>query len=386
MSDQQLRELERRWKETGSAEDGFAWLRARVQVGDLSKRRLRFAAQLGDQESKLVLATPGPPPRRHQFHESCQRAGEQGKPLVVEAICALSGVTWPLVETVPAEVRSTVANGLAAARAWLDCPCERHARKAWTAGSVAAAAWVGSPSTTSTTGDPAILAALAAGWPEDDLTIGALLKHGVDLAEEVEQVEKVRKALCDVVLQRVALASPASPSVPLEVGGVDAPRPERSMSPKEFWAVIDTCRTSPDLERRLVELGFDTVVSFARTNLWLTRRAYSYDLWAAAYTIRGGCSDDSFMDFRDWLISRGQDVYEAAMADPESLAEDPCEPPFDGLVSMAIFGAFEQGPDGQDAYYERVYAGFPPAPRPSGEDWEDEDLPARCPRLWARFG
>ena len=34
-----------------------------------------------------------------------------------------------------------------------------------------------------------------------------------------------------------------------------------------------------------------------------------------------GCSDDSFSYFRSWLIVQGKDVYMAALADPDSLAD-----------------------------------------------------------------
>jgi hypothetical protein len=47
VSDERLRVLERRWKETGSVEDEAAWLRERVRVGDLSENRLEVAAYLG---------------------------------------------------------------------------------------------------------------------------------------------------------------------------------------------------------------------------------------------------------------------------------------------------------------------------------------------------
>lgn len=49
--------------------------------------------------------------------------------------------------------------------------------------------------------------------------------------------------------------------------------------------------------------------------------AYTWDLWGAAYVVHGGCSDDGFEYFRRWLVSRGRDVYEAALADPDSLAQ-----------------------------------------------------------------
>ena len=34
---------------------------------------------------------------------------------------------------------------------------------------------------------------------------------------------------------------------------------------------------------------------------------YRCDLWAAAYLIGGGCSDDSFIDFRAGLIAQGHE-------------------------------------------------------------------------------
>ncbi|MCK5353817.1 MAG: DUF4240 domain-containing protein, partial [Methyloprofundus sp.] len=43
--------------------------------------------------------------------------------------------------------------------------------------------------------------------------------------------------------------------------------------------------------------------------------------WGAAYIIGGGCSDDSFIDFRYGLISKGKMIYESAIKDPDSLAD-----------------------------------------------------------------
>jgi hypothetical protein len=44
-------------------------------------------------------------------------------------------------------------------------------------------------------------------------------------------------------------------------------------------------------------------------------------LWGVAFASGGGCSDDLFDDFRSWLISMGRKVYEAALADPETVHE-----------------------------------------------------------------
>ena len=50
---------------------------------------------------------------------------------------------------------------------------------------------------------------------------------------------------------------------------------------------------------------------------------YRWDVWAAAYLIRGGCSDDSFMYFRAELIAQGRDWYQKAADSPDSLAGHP---------------------------------------------------------------
>lgn len=49
--------------------------------------------------------------------------------------------------------------------------------------------------------------------------------------------------------------------------------------------------------------------------------SFQYGLWSAAALMCGGCTDDGFIDFRAWLIAQGKEVYLAALADPDSLAD-----------------------------------------------------------------
>jgi hypothetical protein len=55
----------------------------------------------------------------------------------------------------------------------------------------------------------------------------------------------------------------------------------------------------------------------------LLAESYRGPLWAAAYMINGGCSDDGFDYFRGWLIVQGQEVFERIVADPDALADLP---------------------------------------------------------------
>lgn len=55
----------------------------------------------------------------------------------------------------------------------------------------------------------------------------------------------------------------------------------------------------------------------------LLAESYSRPLWAAAYMINGGCSDDGFDYFRGWLIVQGREVFEHVVANPDALADLP---------------------------------------------------------------
>ncbi|MEZ6184488.1 MAG: hypothetical protein R3F62_05685 [Planctomycetota bacterium] len=59
MSDQRIRELERRWRETGELEAEIAWLRARLHGGSLPLRRAEVAAGLGSEAARAALGAGG---------------------------------------------------------------------------------------------------------------------------------------------------------------------------------------------------------------------------------------------------------------------------------------------------------------------------------------
>jgi Protein of unknown function (DUF4240) len=81
------------------------------------------------------------------------------------------------------------------------------------------------------------------------------------------------------------------------------------------------------------------IAAFAQP-LWdLLARSYRADLWAAAYTINGGASDDGFDYFRGWLIAQGRTTYDQALTDPESLADHP------GVIRAAADGTDLSGED-----------------------------------------
>ncbi|KAB2350214.1 DUF4240 domain-containing protein [Actinomadura rudentiformis] len=105
------------------------------------------------------------------------------------------------------------------------------------------------------------------------------------------------------------------------------------MDHDQFWQLIGEARAaaaeqdSDSVAERatqlLAELPADKIVGAEQVLRDLLAESYLCDLWGAAYLINGGASDDGFEYFRGWLISEGREVFERAVADPDSLADVP---------------------------------------------------------------
>jgi hypothetical protein len=166
------------------------------------------------------------------------------------------------------------------------------------------------------------------------------------------------------------------------------------MDERALWKLMSATRTKSDgdterqsglLEERLSRLPPRAIADFQRIRRRLEKRAYTWDLWGAAYVIEDGCSDDCFRDFRGYLISLGPKAYEAALRDPDSLAP---------IVEDAETGDWENADSvAADAYESATGDELPVddsdlSGDPRGEPWDDEDvetLIARYPRLAERF-
>ena len=172
------------------------------------------------------------------------------------------------------------------------------------------------------------------------------------------------------------------------------------MNIDRFWEIIELSRraVTPDradgnMERQLQELDAllsnlspDEIAAFDSQLVAHMKAAYRWDLWAAAYLIADGCSDDGFVDFRGWLISMGRDVFERAIANAESLADVADGP---GIEDV-FFEGFINVPD---QVYERLAGREIPEHKdhslgePAGHPWnsEGDDLQRRFPWLWAKY-
>jgi hypothetical protein len=165
---------------------------------------------------------------------------------------------------------------------------------------------------------------------------------------------------------------------------------ETVMDESHFWRLIDAAKfqagvnegARPSMLRTaLAALSATEIQAFQRMYDLALARANRWDLWGAAYLMNGGCSDDGFRYFRDWLISEGRDTYQHALADPDSLADFPVRD--DAELEAFGYAAPEAYAEHTDKELERDFAG---EGEPEGRAWIEDDLPTLLPRLAAHYG
>ncbi|MEV4139673.1 DUF4240 domain-containing protein [Dactylosporangium sp. NPDC049742] len=173
----------------------------------------------------------------------------------------------------------------------------------------------------------------------------------------------------------------------------------------DVWRLISTARadlggspSSDDVAAAVVRLlrsrPAADIAAFEQP-LWdLLAVSYRADLWAAAYLINGGASDDGFDYFRGWLIGQGRETFERALADPDSLATHPA------VVAAAAEGEDLEGEDMLGVVWDAHRAATGGVDLPAGScairypdldpDWEfdfddEAEMRRRLPRLMALY-
>ncbi len=162
------------------------------------------------------------------------------------------------------------------------------------------------------------------------------------------------------------------------------------MNEQKFWQLVETVKkeagTNIDsrpvvLQKRLSSLEPEEIQGFQQRYETLLLEANSWNLWGAAYLMNGGCSDDGFKYFRDWLISEGKETFKGAIANPDSLATIARREYFElesfgyaALKAYAVKGAGELERDFKVEYAVTM-----------GEEWDESDLPRLLPGLAAKY-
>lgn len=96
-----------------------------------------------------------------------------------------------------------------------------------------------------------------------------------------------------------------------------------------YWQIIaDSLKNSEDqngqqryLVQQLEKLTPNEIIGFRLRTDKLLYDTYNSEMWCAGFIMNGGCSDDGFEYFRNWVISRGKEVYYKAKENPDSLID-----------------------------------------------------------------
>ena len=173
------------------------------------------------------------------------------------------------------------------------------------------------------------------------------------------------------------------------------------MDQGQFWDIIQRSLVAITVEEQIDFLGNELgklskeeILEFDYIFRQKHEEAYTWDIWAAAYTMQGGCSDDCFIDFRAWLVYRGKEVFEKALQNSDSLAELGREKLEESEESEDFYyltaDAYEEitGVEGLDVEEDPNFKPVEFTELPRGQDWDEENLDelrARNPEIFKLF-
>lgn len=151
-----------------------------------------------------------------------------------------------------------------------------------------------------------------------------------------------------------------------------------------FWELIEASLQYKNIEKQanfikkeLKKLSKSDIVEFQNIFNTLDEKLYTWNLWAAAYTIQLGCSDDSFIDFRAWLITRGKTVYFKALEYSDSLFElgkKRLEQSEEGEDLLYLASEVYKDKFNDDIYEDENIKTIKSNTEPAGEKWDEENI------------
>ncbi|MCA8832052.1 DUF4240 domain-containing protein [Hymenobacter pini] len=175
------------------------------------------------------------------------------------------------------------------------------------------------------------------------------------------------------------------------------------MDKEQFWQIIESAKTEAqgDQQRQqqfliddLAQLEPEQIIEFECILREHLLEADHFDIMAAQKIIDGYVSDDPYLYFRCWLVGQGKTVFTNALQNPDTLAAvlDAPYQDFEELLYVATF-AFEKrtGKTDEDETFPRSVAearglDYDSGSETKGEDWTENQLPKKLPKLWKKFG
>lgn len=163
---------------------------------------------------------------------------------------------------------------------------------------------------------------------------------------------------------------------------IDSVKPKKSYTFKSYYA---------SLMKSLSRKSNEELVRLQAAYDVLSNQAYTWDLWGAAYIIKGGCSDDDFIDFRTGLIFQGQSIFEKVLLNPDELSSIDTAPKFFDYEEFgnSFYEVYDERTDDEpdfESLVEKENRKIRTPSGPAGNSWRDDsELVVRFPNLANKY-
>ena len=167
-----------------------------------------------------------------------------------------------------------------------------------------------------------------------------------------------------------------------------------------FWKIVDkSLKNSNDesgqmsfLVKEIEELTPTEMIGFRLRTDKLLYDTYNSEMWCAGYIMNGGCSDDGFEYFRNWVISRGKEAYYGAKENPDNLISEYVEgkeyydledfwfvalTAFNNKTGKELYDFISEDFKTNEANYSQFIFNW--------EEEKPETMKAICPRLYEKM-
>jgi hypothetical protein len=146
------------------------------------------------------------------------------------------------------------------------------------------------------------------------------------------------------------------------------------MTLTEFWGILDKAREDAGGWEEMLDPLVAKLASLKESEIFLWENIFQEyqslsckrKLWAAAFVINGGCSDDGFDYFRGWLTAQGRDVFLDALSDPDSLSDLDCgegDAEYEDILGAALKAYFKKKGDANPDF-DKFYGALEASPFP----------------------
>lgn len=158
-----------------------------------------------------------------------------------------------------------------------------------------------------------------------------------------------------------------------------------------FWELVTAPHNTQDcdyLKTRLSALSCEELAQFDGIYTKELRALWHWDNWKVAYVIAGCNSEYDFLDFCNWIISRGSEAISILITEPDELAnkfaiatKDDLPYPFIDELDLVAGLLYEEKSQEELPYHSVV--NFPP----QGKKFKNKPklLKAELPQLFNRY-